>query len=64
MKVTDPRVEVKIADPKATLKEFSRTTLDDTECFAKTVERIEGDLDTLVERANAWACLLYTSRCV
>lgn len=55
VKVTDPRVEVKIADPKATLKEFSRTTLEDTECFAKTVERIEDDLGTMVERANAWA---------
>jgi len=55
VKVTDTSVDVKIADPKATLKEFSRTTLDDTECFAKTVERIEDDLGTLVERANAWA---------
>ena len=53
--VTEPKVVVKVADPKSALKEFSRTTLDDTQCFAKTLERIEADLGTMVVRANAWA---------
>ena len=53
--VTDPRVTVKIADPKGALKAFSGESLDDTACFAKTMERIEVDLGGMVERANAWA---------
>lgn len=53
--VVDPKIVVKIPDPKSALKEFSRTTLDDTQCFAKTLERIEADLGTMVVRANAWA---------
>lgn len=53
--VTEPTVAVKVADPKSALKEFSRTTLDDTQCFARTLERIDADLGTMVVRANAWA---------
>ena len=50
--VTEPKVVVKLADPKSALKEFSRTTLDDTDCFAKTLERLEADLGTMVVRAQ------------
>lgn len=53
--VTDPKVTVKIADPKNALKTFAGESLDDTACFAKTMERIEVDLGAMVERANAWA---------
>jgi hypothetical protein len=48
-------VEIKIKDPKAALKAFSRQSLQDQECFARTLDRIEGDLGTMVARANAWA---------
>ena len=44
-----------IEDPKAAIREFQQTTLADTECFAKTLSRIEGDLETMRRRANAWA---------
>ncbi|MGN7725858.1 TraB/GumN family protein [Luteimonas sp. 22616] len=44
-----------IDDPKAALKEFNKSTLDDTECFARTMARIETDLDNMRARANAWA---------
>jgi uncharacterized protein YbaP (TraB family) len=44
-----------IDDPKAALEEFNNSTLDDTECFARTMTRIETDLDTMRARANAWA---------
>jgi hypothetical protein len=37
------------------IKDFKQTPLDDLECFAKTIERLESDLDLMRLRANAWA---------
>lgn len=48
-------VEVKIEDPKDALKEFRQTALDDGVCFARTLDRIDSDMDTIRARANAWA---------
>lgn len=53
--VTEPKVTITIANPKQALKEFSASSLDDLECFNKTLARIEGDLGGMVARANAWA---------
>lgn len=53
--IVEARVTVKIEDPKAALKEFSASALDDRECFAKTLSRIEGDLESMRARGNAWA---------
>lgn len=55
VKITVPSLEIKITDAKGTLREFSRETLNDQECFRGTLDRIETDLDTMVLRANAWA---------
>lgn len=55
VKLTPSRLEIKIQDPKAAIKEFNRSALADTDCFAKTLTRIEGDLETMRARANAWA---------
>jgi len=44
-----------VKDPKAALKEFNASTLDDTACFAGTMARIETDLGNMRARANAWA---------
>lgn len=46
---------MKIDDPKSALREFRETTLADTDCFGKTLSRIEHDLETMRRRANAWA---------
>lgn len=51
----DTTVTVKIADPKGALESFRETALADTDCFAKTMARIERDLDGMRARANAWA---------
>lgn len=51
----DTTVEVKIEDPKGALKSFRETALADTDCFARTMVRIEHDLDGMRTRANAWA---------
>ncbi len=55
VKTTDPKLVIKIENPKALLKEFQRETLDDTGCFERTLARIEGDLGVMTQRANAWA---------
>jgi uncharacterized protein YbaP (TraB family) len=49
------RVDIKLSEPKKTLKEFSRTGLDDIDCFETTLARLETDLDGMKARANAWA---------
>ena len=53
--VTEPEVEIRVDKPRAAIKDFKRTPLDDLDCFAKTIERLESDLDLMRERANAWA---------
>ena len=52
---TSPTVMIGIEDPKQALAEFSESKLDDLDCFGKTLERLESDLGTMRERANAWA---------
>lgn len=55
LKQTAPTVRIVIQDPKAALSEFRASRLDDIDCFRKTLDRIETDLDAMRERANAWA---------
>ncbi len=55
IKVTPMKIEIAIAEPKRALKEFSTASLNDLQCFEKTLDRIQGDLDNMVARANAWA---------
>jgi uncharacterized protein YbaP (TraB family) len=53
--ITVPMVTIEIANPKATLKEFAKTALDDEACFATMLERLETDMGNMKARANAWA---------
>jgi hypothetical protein len=55
VKVTEPEVSVPVDKPRAAIREFKDMPLDDVECFAKTIERLESDLDLMKVRANAWA---------
>lgn len=55
LKITTPTIDVEIEKPRAAIKEFKKAQLDDLECFAKTIERLETDLDIMRARANAWA---------
>jgi hypothetical protein len=55
VKIVEPEVTVRIDKPRAAIKEFKQAPLDDVECFAKTIERLESDLDLMKVRANAWA---------
>ena len=55
VKVTTPKVAVTVDSPRAAVKEFKANALDDTDCFGKTLDRIDTDLATMTARANAWA---------
>ncbi|HEX6572116.1 MAG TPA: TraB/GumN family protein, partial [Steroidobacteraceae bacterium] len=55
VRVVEPEIEVRIEKARAAVKEFKRTSLDDVECFERTLRRLETDLDLMRERANAWA---------
>ena len=53
--ITSPKVDVKIEAPREAIREFATTGIDDTGCFATTLERLETDLGDMKARANAWA---------
>jgi hypothetical protein len=53
--IVETEIELKVEKPRASIKEFKTTPLDDVECFARTLQRLESDLDLMRERANAWA---------
>ena len=55
VKVTTPEIELKVKKARAAIKEFKRTPLSDVECFSRTIQRLETDLDLMRERANAWS---------
>jgi hypothetical protein len=55
MKTTPTAWKVRIADPKAAIKEFGRENANDLECFRTAMDRVEKDMPTLVARANAWS---------
>lgn len=44
-----------ISDARGAMREYNATRLDDLACFAKTIERVETDLEAMKRRANAWA---------
>lgn len=53
--ITPSQVVVKIEAPRDAIREFTATGIDDTHCFAITLERLETDLGAMKARANAWA---------
>jgi len=53
--ITWPEIEIDIGDPREAIRDFADSGLDDLDCFAKTLDRLDTDLQTMRERANAWA---------
>lgn len=53
--VEQPTILVDIGKPRQAIRDFAKTRLDDLDCFEKTLDRIEDDLELMRERANAWA---------
>lgn len=48
-------VEIDIGDPRQAIRDFANDDLDDLKCFTQTLDRLETDLVSMRERANAWA---------
>jgi hypothetical protein len=46
---------IPLENPRGALKDFKKSALDDLDCFKKTIDRLETDLDGMRIRANAWA---------
>lgn len=44
-----------VDDPRAVVKAFKRSTLDDVSCFTQSVDNIDAQLADMTRRANAWA---------
>lgn len=44
-----------IEQPRAAIKAFKQSGLDDTACFSHTLDSIEQDMPAMTARANAWA---------
>ena len=55
VRVTRPEVGIGIDSPRAALKAFARQRLDDARCFSLTLDRVEHELGTMRELADAWA---------
>lgn len=55
VEIVSPAVEIRVDNPRQLLADFNARSLDDIDCFAKTLDRIEVDLEAMRRRANAWA---------
>lgn len=55
IKTTASTVEIVMDDPVKMIREFKKGALEDAACFAKTLDRLESDIDAVRVRANAWA---------
>lgn len=53
--VVTPRITLEIDKPRAAIKEFKKTPISDVKCLARTIERLETDLDLMRARAIAWS---------
>ena len=55
VKLTPTILQLELDDPRRTLKEFKKTQMADLGCFTKTLDRLDGDIEAMRVRANAWA---------
>ena len=55
VKITSTTLSMEVDDPRGLMKEFKKSQVDDVACFTKTLDRLEGDIDAMRVRANAWA---------
>lgn len=55
LKITEPKVDLSLESPVKAVREFKKSSLEDVQCFSKTIERLETDIDAMRVRANAWA---------
>lgn len=50
-----PTIKMDLNKPKKAIKKFKKSEVSDLECFTKTLDRLEVDINNMRLRANAWA---------
>lgn len=55
VKVSATRYEMLIEEPRAALKTFKTSGMEDKRCFSQTLDTVERGLGSVTARANAWA---------
>jgi len=55
IKPTRVTYTLKVEKPRDVVKAFKKSSLDDLDCFEKTLDRIDTDIGAMKQRANAWA---------
>ncbi|MET0855219.1 MAG: TraB/GumN family protein [Telluria sp.] len=55
VKLTTISASVQLENPRGAVRDFKKTALDDVDCFTKTIDRLEVDVDAMRVRANAWS---------
>jgi len=55
VRLTWTAVGVQLDDPRRALKDFKKMRMEDLACFTKTLASLDGDIDAMRSRANAWA---------
>jgi hypothetical protein len=55
VEMVEPELDLRIESPGSALREFRKSPLNDIDCFAKTMSRLETDIEAMKLRGNAWA---------
>jgi hypothetical protein len=55
LKVVDASYHIELKEPGKAARDFKKSAMNDAACLAKTIERLESELDVMRSRANAWA---------
>lgn len=55
VKYIPTQITLQLDNPRGALRDFKKSPMDDLECFTKTIDRLEVDVDAMRARANAWA---------
>lgn len=55
VKITEPNVVIKVEQARDKVKRFQKVALDDLACFRLTLDRLEIDIESMRDWANAWA---------
>jgi hypothetical protein len=55
IEIARPELVIEAGRPRELIRSFADNTLDDLDCFERTLDRLESDLVDMAERAEAWA---------
>jgi hypothetical protein len=55
VKLSKTGIEFDVDEPRKMIKEFKQSQMDDVACFTKTLDTLDGDIEQMRTRANAWA---------